>query len=187
MNHRILILTLSAVFCCAAAMSQEVRFIRIETTEPFTPVYQSEDGLETVQAKGLNTSSTGSKKWFRVAAEYATDAGWIDRLTLEYYILFPGETNAFKGTVHYADVPAGRGHLSEMYLHFNSYARHCKRGVIQYAVVALIDGRPAAVETNRRLPEGWWKTISTHPYGLLDRSDTPFAVFNAEKFDAPCR
>lgn len=187
MNNRILILTLSAFFCCAAALAQEVRFIRAETTEPFTPTYQSEDGLDTLQVKGLKTSSFSSKKWFRIAAEYSTDAEWINRLTIEYYVLFPGETTVFKGAVNYVDVPRGREHLSEMYLHFNSYARHCKRGVIQYAVVALIDGKPVAVETNRRLPEGWWKTLPVYPYGLLDRSSTPFAVFNVEKFDAQDR
>jgi len=179
--------TLSVFIYCTAAMSQEARFLRVGTSEPFTPVYQNEEGLETLQVKGLTQTFTGEKKWFRIAAEYSTDAEWLDRLTLEYYVLFPGATNVFKGTVRYVDIPRGREHLSEMYLHFNSYARYFKRGVIHYAVVALIDGKTVAVETNKRLPEGWWKTLPPHPCGLLDRSMTPFAVFNVEKFDAQNR
>ena len=175
---------LSALFCYTAATAQNVRFIRVGTSEPFTPLYQDEDGLDTLHVKGMTQSSASNRKWFRIAAEYSTDAEWLDRLTLEYYVLFPGATNVFKGTVHYVDIPRGHEHLSEMYLHFNSYARYYKRGVVQYAVVALIDGKQLAVETNKRLPENWWKNMSIHSCGLLDRNMTPFFVVNAEKFAA---
>ena len=164
------------------AGAQNVSVIRVETSEPRTPVYQSEDGLETVQVKGLAQTSTSDKKWFRITAEYSTAAEWTDHLTLEYYVLFPGETNVFKGAVQYMDIPQGRNHLSEMYLHFNRYARHYRRGEIQYAVVAQIDGKQVSVNTNRNKPENWWKALSTHPGELLDRNATPFVVFNIEKF-----
>lgn len=167
-----------------AARAQDVSFIRVETSEPRTPIYQSEDGLETIQVKGLVQASSSDKKWFRIAAEYSTVREWTDRLTLEYYVLFPGETKVFKGTVHYMDIPQGRNHLSEMYLHFNRYARHYRRGEIQYAVVALIDGRQMAVHTNKNNPENWWKSLQAHPGELLDRIATPFVVFNIEKFEA---
>ena len=180
------ILMLSIIFRCIAAIAQDVSFTRVETSEPFSPVYQTEEGQETLQVKGLAQSSAGNKKWFRISAEYVTNVDWLNRLTLEYYVLFPGETNAFKGTVNYVDIPRGREHLSEMYLHFNSYMRHYKRGIIQYAVVALINGRQVAIETNSRSPEGWWRNTPVYPCGLLDRSLTPFSVFNVEKFDAQC-
>jgi hypothetical protein len=166
------------------ARAQDVSFIRVETSEPRTPVYQNEDGLETVQAKGLIQTSGSDKKWFRIAAEYSTATDWIDLLTLEYYVLFPGATNVFKGVVQYMDIPQGRNHLSEMYLHFNRYARHYKRGEIQYAVVALINGKPVAVHTNKNKPENWWTTRTVHLGELLNRSATPFVVFNIEKFEA---
>ena len=184
MKKYIQTLTLCALFCCAAATAQNVRILRVETSEPFTPLYQDDDGVDTLQVKGLAQSSSGNRKWFRIAAGYSTEAEWLDRLTLEYYVLFPGATNVFKGNVHYVDIPRGREHLSEMYLHFNSYARYCKRGVIQYAVVALIDGKQLAVETNKHLPENWWKNMPIHSGGLLDRDMTPFFVVNAEKFEA---
>ena len=164
------------------AGAQNVSVIRVETSEPRTPVYQNEDGLETVQVKGLAQTSGSDKKWFRITAEYSTATEWTDRLTLEYYVLFPGETNVFKGIVQHMDIPQGRNHLSEMYLHFNRYARHYKRGEIQYAVVARIDGKQVSVNTNKNKPENWWKALSTHPGELLDRNATPFVVFNIEKF-----
>ena len=131
MKKYIRILISGLLLCCAAA-AQEVRFVRVETSEPSTPVYQDEEGLETIQIKGMSQTPVSNRKWFRIAAEYSTDAEWLDRLTLEYYVLFPGATNVFKGTVNCIDIPRGRDHLSEMYLHFNSYARHYKHGVILY-------------------------------------------------------
>lgn len=166
------------------AKAQNVAVIRVETSEPRTPVYQNEEGLETIQVKGLVQTATSDKKWFRITAEYSTATEWTDRLTLEYYVLFSGETNVFKGLVNYIDIPRGREHLSEMYLHFNRYARHYKRGEIQYAVVALIDGKQVAINTNKTKPENWWKTLPVHPGELLDRNSTPFGVFNIEKFEA---
>jgi len=175
---------LSGLLLCRAAAAQEVRLVHVETSEPGTPVYQDEDGLETIQIKGMPQTPASSRKWFRITAEYSTEAEWTDRLTLEYYVLFPGATNVFKGAVNYVDIPRSRNHLSEMYLHFNRYARHYKHGIIQYAVIALIDGKQMALETNRRLPQNWWKNMPENPCELLDRSMTPFAVFNAEKFEA---
>ncbi len=174
----------SALFISSSAMAKDVELIKVETSDPNTPLYQNEEGMDTLQVKGLMQASTSTKKWFRIAAEYSTSLEWTDRLTLEYYVLFPDSTNVYKGVVSYVDIPEGREHLSEMYMHFNSYARHYKRGLIQYAVVALIDGKTVAVNTNKRKPEEWWKTMPVHTCGLLDRSMTPFVVFNVEKFEA---
>ncbi len=187
MKTHLKILTIPVLFCCTAVLAQDVSFIRVETSEPHTPLYQNEEGFETLQVKGMIPTSTSDRKWFRISAEYSTGAEWINRLTLEYYVFFPGETNVFKGVATYVDIPRGRGHLSDMYLHFNSYARHYKRGVIQYAVVALIDGKQVAAATNQRLPESWWKSLPIHPNRLLDRSVTPFAVFNIEKSESQDR
>jgi hypothetical protein len=184
MRQHIQQLMVSLILFSIIARAQNVSLIRVETSEPCTPIYQSEDGLETIQAKGMVQTSTSDRKWFRILVEYSTITEWTDRLTLEYYVLFPGETNVFKGAVSYVDIPRGREHLSEMYLHFNRYARHYKRGEIQYAVVALLDGKQVAVNTNKNKPENWWKTTPLHSGELLDRNATPFAVFNVEKFQA---
>jgi hypothetical protein len=184
MKKCIHILTLTALLGCTAATAQDIKIERVETTEPGTPLYQNEEGTDTIQARGILQTSSSTKKWFRIAAEYSTQAEWTDRLTLEYYVLFPEGTHVFKGVINYVDIPKGREHLSEMYMHFNSYARHSKRGVIQYAVIALADGKQVSVDTNKKTPENWWKKLPVHPCGLLDRNMTPFVVFNVEKFGA---
>ncbi|HNX53455.1 MAG TPA: hypothetical protein PKI68_06890 [Pontiellaceae bacterium] len=178
------IMTVTALLGCTAATAQDVKIESVELTEPTTPIYQTEEGVDTIQIKGLMQTAVSGKKWFRISVNYSTDTDWMDRLTLEYYILFPNETNVIKGVINYVDIPKNREHLSEMYMHFNSYARHYKRGTINYAVVALVDGKQVAVETNKRSPENWWKDMLVNPCGLLDRSMTPFVVFNVEKFEA---
>ncbi len=187
MKKYIRIIMSGTLLCCTAAVAQDVKIENVETTEPNTPLYQSEDGTDTIQIKGLQQESTSTKKWFRIAATYSTGEEWTDRITLEYYVLFPGATNIFKGVINYVDIAKGREHFSEMYMHFNSYARYYTRGTINYAVIALINGKQVSVNTNKRTPENWWKDIPVHPCGLLDRSMTPFVVFNVEKFEAQDR
>lgn len=184
MKKQIKSLMLPVLFFCAAVSAQEVKINRVETSEPWTPLYQNEEGLDTIQVRGLMQAGVNNKKWFRIAAEFESRDEWTDRLTFEYYVLFPDHKNVFKGVVKYVDIPQGREHLSEMYMHFNSYERYFKRGTISYAVVVLIDGKEVAVETNKRSPENWWKDMTIHPCGLLDRSMTPFVVFNVESFQA---
>ncbi len=185
MNKYLPMLLTVMVLCVTATRAQNVNIVRAGTSEPCTPVYQDEDGLDSIQVKGMTQSTPAEKKWFRIWAEYSTDVEWLDRLTVDYYVLVPGTTNVFRGTTAYTDIPRGRGHLSEMYLHFNSYARHYKRGDIHYAIIALIDGKQAALETSNRKPATWWNALPVHPGGLLDRNETPFAVINVERFDAP--
>lgn len=178
-------LMLTALFFYSVATAEESEKIeKVELSEPSTPLYQDQDGLETIQIKGLIQEATSDKKWFRIATTYSTKEEWTDKLTLEYYVLFPGATNVFKGVVNYIDIPKGRAHLSEMYMHFNSYARNYKKGTISYAVVCLVGGKEVSVNTNKRSPEGWWKEMPVSPCGLLDRNMTPFVVFNVEKFES---
>jgi len=174
----------SALCFCGTAFAQEVRISRVDTSEPFTPIYQDQEGLDTIQVRGLNQNFSNDKKWFRIASQFESTPEWTDRLTFEYYVLFPDHQKVFKGVVQYVDIPQGREHVSEMYMHFNSYARYYRRGIIHYAVVVLADGKQIAVDTNKRSPENWWKDLAVHPCGLLDRSQTPFAVFNVELFQA---
>lgn len=170
-----------AILLSFGAVAQEPVIIReVEITEPQTPVYQTDDGEETLQAAGMKQPAVNAEKWFRIAACFETRPAWLDRLTLEYYVLLPspgGQPVLFKGTVGYSDIPAGRDHPSDMYLHFNTWKRYGKRGSISYAVIALIDGKEVSVKTNRQ-PDNWWKSIQPHPGGLLNRKDTPFRVFN---------
>jgi len=168
----------------------DVKINDVDIAEVYTPVYQSDDGEDTVQVQGMVPNSTGNRKWFRMVTEFETRPEWLDKLTLEYYVLMPSPDKQevlFKGTVNYVDIPKGRDHLSEMYMHFNSYERHYGRGKIEYAVVALMDGKEMALETSRKEPKEWWKSITPHPCELLNRLDTPFRVISVEKYEAQNR
>ncbi len=159
---------------------------RVEFSEPQTPIYQDSDGEDTLQANGFPFSPSGDRHWLRVTAEYETHPDWIDRMTFRFYVLLPTEDEPmlFAGQVNYIDVPEGRDHISDMYLHFNTYSRYFQRGHIDYAVVALIDGSEVAVKTSKRSPDGWWKTMKPHGSGLLNRLETPFGMLNVERYQA---
>jgi hypothetical protein len=164
-----------------------VNIRNVDITEPKTPVYSDSEGEDTLQITGMLQTSGNSEKWFRIVAEFETRPEWLDRLTLEYYVLLPsrdGKEVLFKGIVNYVDIPEGRDHISDMYLHFNTYKRYYKRGGVDYAVIALVDGKIVSMKTNKKEPENWWKEISPHPCGLLNRLDTPFRVFNVESYQA---
>lgn len=181
---------LTVLLAVRVAAQEQVVIRSVEITEPQTPVYQIEDGDETVQVAGMQQTSGGGAKWFRIAADFETRPAWLDRLTLEYYVLLPapdGKDRLFKGVVNLVDLPAGRGHLSDLYLHFNTWKRYYKRGNVEYAVIALIDGKEVAVKTNKREPADWWRTIKPQSGGLLNRLDTPFRIMNEELYQAQDR
>ncbi|MDK2857385.1 MAG: hypothetical protein PWQ29_898 [Verrucomicrobiota bacterium] len=183
---------LSAAMLLGAAVAaddraQVLKFDEVEISEPGTPLYQDSDGNDTIQIDGIDLASSDEKKWFRIAAKYETRPKWLDRLTIEYYVLMPTPENTkilFKGVVNYVDIPKGREHRSEMYMHFNSYARyHKKREEVQYAVLARIDDKIVAIKTNGT-GEEWWTKYPVHSCGLLNRLDTPFRAVNAEQYEA---
>jgi len=189
---KVFILSLFILLSASAPANDrpDVKINDVDIAEVYTPVYQSDDGEDTVQVQGMVPNSTGNRKWFRMVTEFETRPEWLDKLTLEYYVLMPSPDKQevlFKGTVNYVDIPKGRDHLSEMYMHFNSYERHYGRGKIEYAVVALMDGKEMALETSRKEPKEWWKSITPHPCELLNRLDTPFRVISVEKYEAQNR
>lgn len=164
---------------------------RVETQEVTTPIHETADGADTIQVSGMPLEPTGRKDWFRVFVHYRTTPKWIDRLTLEFYVLMPSpekEKVLFKGAVNYVDIPEGRDHLAEMYMHFNTYARHYGYGEIQTAVIAKINGKIVGIDEKNSLDNPWWEDKQAFKCGLLNRLDTPFRVINMELYESqdPC-
>ncbi len=165
----------------------DVRIKDVGTRELHTPFYQNDDGDDSVQISGMPLSQYGNKKWLQISVQYETRPEWIDRLTLEFYLLLPTpekEKMLFKGIVSYVDIPESREHLAEMYIHFNSYERYYGRGKIQTAVLAKVDGKIVAIDQRNSLKDQWWEGVPSHPAGLLNRLDTPFGVINVEDYEA---
>ncbi len=188
MKKLLLALLLIAQFGTAAENARpDVKIEDVEVQELHTPLYQNDDGDDSIQISGMPLKQYGNKKWLQVSVQYETRPEWIDRLTLEFYVLLPTpEKNKmlFKGVVSYVDIPESREHLAEMYVHFNSYERYYKRGKIQTAVLAKVDGEIVAIDPRNSLEEKWWENVPTHPIGLLNRLDTPFGVMNGEDYEA---
>ena len=167
--------------------SPDITIGDVETQALSAPLYQGEDGDDTLYIPEISLSSAREKKWLRVSVDYATRPEWIDRLTLEFYVLLPyhdGEKILFKGVVSYVDVQEGRKRLAEMYIHFNSYDRYYRRGKIRTAVLAKVDGEIVSIDDRNSLDDKWWENMPLHPCGLLNRLDTPFRVVNAGSYEA---
>jgi hypothetical protein len=157
----------------------------VETYDAYTPIYEGDEGGDTLQLNGMSLDQRAQKRWFRIAVEYETEPEWIDHLTIEFYLLMPGEDKIlFKGIVQYVDIPKGRDHLAEMYMHFNSYERYRNRGKFKTAVVIKIHGEVVAVSKPNSLETAWWADKQVHPCGLLNRLDTPFRIANVDKYEA---
>lgn len=159
----------------------------IESGEAPVPIYQNEDGDDTIQAPGLTLNQDEGPPWFRVAVRYESEPEWLDDLTLEFYLLFDdSETGkmVFKGSVDYVDIPKGRDHLAEMYLHANSYQRYGTRRAARVGVVAKIGEKVVATDRRTSVQNPWWKGLPTHSAGLLNRLDTPFRTVNPGSYQA---
>lgn len=185
---RLIFLLLLTFFCCQVkADSPPVRIRGVECSEPCSPVFLNEDGEETVLVSGMDVDFSGEKKWFRIAVFYDTEPEWIDRLTIAVAVRFPGEQGnqtVFRNAIRYVDIPAGREHCCEMFLHFNTYARYYRQGRIQYATVIQIDGKTVASKTGGGGKPGWWMRNENDWRPLLRRDQTPFLLFNADRHEA---
>jgi hypothetical protein len=187
MNVKRCIALLACGFSIAAFAASPVTIREVETDELPVPVYQNEDGDDTIQTEVLTLSQGEGAPWFRVAVQYETEPEWIDQLTLEFYVLFDdteGQQMVFKGSVDYVDIPQARDHLAEMYLHANSYQRYGTRRPSKISVVAKMDGKIVAMDRRTAKDTQWWEGLPTHPAGLLNRLDTPFRAVNAGAYEA---
>lgn len=165
----------------------DIKIRSVTTQECQTPIYSDDDDEDTLQISGIQLKQSQDKKWLRIFTHYETRPEWIDHLTIEFYLLLPGSTETpllFRGEVRYENIPKGRNHLAEMYLHFNTYKRHYRRGVIRSAISIKIDGTLVASDKKRAPETQWWKNTPSNPCALLNRMDTPFRVINIEKYEA---
>ena len=165
----------------------DITVVDVRTQELHPPVYQNDDGDDTLQINGLPLLKNKNRTWLRISTRYETRPEWIDRLCIEFYLLLPGKektTTLFKGVVHYVDIPKGRDHLAEMYIHFNTYERYYRRGSIQSAILIKIDETIVATDQKNLLDNMWWEKHPAPFHKLLNRMDTPFRVINTETHEA---
>lgn len=170
------------------AKSQEsiIYFRDIEISQPRTPVFQTSDGEDSVQVIGMPLYQRGDKEWLRVSAQYETRQEWIDELTITIYVLLPakgGKKLLFSGKQTFRDIPEGREHLCDMYLHFNTLKRYFRRGTIDYAVIAHVDGQEKTVANSDEQRGRWWENM-TLSGPLMTRLETPFCFLNEEQYQA---
>jgi hypothetical protein len=71
-----------------------------------------------------------------------------------------------------------------MFLHFNTYARYCRQGQIQYVAVIQVDGKTVATKTDGGGESGWWAAEKAVTRSLLRRDQTPFSFINADHYEA---
>ncbi len=169
----------------AYAENKPIKFFNVKTSELRTLLYQTEDGDDSIQVDNVEIVSDNDETWFRIVGTYDSSPEWIDKLTIEFYVQFPPietEPLLFKGSVTCVDIPRGRNHRCAMYMHFNTYKRYYKRGKVRYAVIARINGKEIAVETNNKKTD-WWKGSPIIPNKLLNRNRTPFSVLNMEEHE----
>lgn len=149
----------------------------VESAAVATPVYE---------VKGSSQQPVRGK-WLHVVAEYDTDPEWIDELTFTFYVGFKGKTkeapaaSVFKGEVTQVHIAAGKRHMVDMYVHPRLIARYGEPGPVAIEVKQR-DGRVLGTSGKPEPTQAWWNnpqyTMVTD--GLLNRSQTPFALIDIE-------
>lgn len=184
------LLALSTLTALAETKWPDVNVNDVDNETVDSPVFQNEEGEDSLYVGGITLDQGSRKEWLRVSARYETRPEWIDALTLEFYVLLTdgsGTKNLFKGTVDYIDIPKNREHLAEMYMHFNTYARFYNRGSIKSAVIAKVDGKEVSIDRRNSLDDRWWEKYEAHTGRLLNRLDTPFRIVNVNHYEAQNR
>lgn len=161
----------------AAAPRVPVVIRNVESQAVATPVYEVK-GPAQQPVRG---------KWLHVYAEYDTEAEWVDELTFTFYVGFKGKTkeappaSVFKGEVTQVHIAAGKRHVVDMYVHPRLIQRYGEPGPVAIEVKAK-DGRVLGTAGKPEPTQPWWNnpqyTMVTD--GLLNRSQTPFALVDIE-------
>ena len=165
-----------------------VRIGTVDTQERTSPVFQNDDGDESIQVDGMKLITSDTKAWLCISVRYETRPDWLDDLTLEFYVHLPGERRSpgilFKGSVSYADIPKDRAHLAEMYIHFNSYERYFSQGEIKATVIAKVNGEIVSIDRRNSLDKPWWTEFDGPVRELINRNDTPFYGINSGDYES---
>jgi len=190
MRTWLIILLLAATTGFAAEKKEPRSAIKVngvEVRELSAPIHQNDNGDDTIQVRNTALKRGGNETWLQISVRYETRPEWLDHLTLEFYVLMPTpspEGTLFKGVVHYVDIPKGRDHLAEMYMHFNTRKRYSRRGKIRTAVLAKTNGTIVGIDQNNSPEDPWWETAPAGSHALLNRLDTPFRIVNEESYQA---
>lgn len=139
-------------------------------------------------------SATRPKDWVEIKVTYDTAPDWIDRLTVQYHVLAAiredgaQRLSLYRASVDYFDIAKGREHMSTVYLHPHTVARHGMPMAVH--VELLIDGElvgaaddvDAAIRGELQQAPQWWSdrrildlpTLTVRDGALLNRRFTPF-------------
>lgn len=158
----------------AARIPIAIRKVEMEQIE--TPLYN---------VRGPNQQPT-RKKWVRLYAEFDAEPDWSDDLTFNFYLAVRGKAetappfSVFKGAVSYVNVPKGRRHMAEVFVHPVMFERYGEPGPI--ALEVRQGGRLIAQSGKPEPATPWWNDPRYIPQegALLDRSRSPFALLDPE-------
>lgn len=131
-------------------------------------------------------ANVAQKDWGVIKVEYDTSPEWIDELEFTYYIYVKDQSNRgaplmFRGVVTYVNIPSGRQHISDIFLHPNVMKRFGKPD--QWAVVVKMKGAVIARESSSS-KANWWEEFTPVDGVLLNRAQTPFSILDYDNYEA---
>ena len=142
----------------------------------------------------LRTSNPGrrTRDWYRISTEYQTAPGWMDDLSITYYILFqpdprsaelrsPAPFVLLRGQSDYVNVKQGR-HISEMYIHPNTMDRY--GAIVRIGAVFRSQGRLLAAASDPSSRERWWEQLPPVDGLILPRHLTPYNPTSPDHYEA---
>lgn len=166
--------TIRAQAAPAARIPVAIRKVEMEQIE--TPLYN---------VRGPS-QQTPRKKWVRIYAEFDAEPEWTDDLTFNFYLAIKGKSetappfSVFKGSVTYVNIPQGRRHMAEVFVHPVMFERYGDPGPI---VVEVRQGGRLMLQTGKPEPSAaWWNDPRYIPQegALIDRAKSPFALLDLE-------
>jgi hypothetical protein len=129
---------------------------------------------------------TPREKWVRIFAEFDAEPEWTDDLTFNFYLGVRGKAETapplslFKGAVTYVNVPQGRRHMAEVFVHPVMLERFGEPGPV---ALEVRQGGRLIAQTGKPEPSTpWWNDPRAIPQegALLDRGRSPYALLDLE-------
>ncbi|MCK5706005.1 MAG: hypothetical protein KAI43_00010 [Candidatus Aureabacteria bacterium] len=127
----------------------------------------------------LSTSKTAGKtssKWRELRLIFISRPKWIDEVTVKYFARVKSKDGGrnLAGEITYVNVPAGKAHLSSLFVHPTTLMRFGDIDAVHCEI--WVKGKIRdMVDWPRKPQKKWWEMKAPMPGVLLTKFQTPFA------------
>jgi hypothetical protein len=166
------VLAVVCLFLFIFSMAPELRSDEFIEARKLSIVPKSFNSIVTYSKKATKGSS-----WTEFRLEFSSKVEWVDELTVKYFVLVASakESSILSGDITYINVPAGKSHLSSIFIHPTAMAKYGKVIAVHCEIWANGQLRDAA-DSPSKPAKKWWDVKPPVQGLLVSKFFTPFSM-----------